>query len=221
MEAIPGWYGKLPALGDFASRRLPAAFIERWDDWLQRSLTESRERLGEAWLEQYLSCPVWRFALMPGVIGPDAWAGVLMPSVDRVGRYFPLTVCTGLPAHAALGSSIVAFDGWLARLEPCALAALDQEKGLDSLESSLQDCPPLPGLDAVGMDNPAQAFSALVADQAPAGWLDRISAGLLPELLRGRSLWWCSDAQGVGAGLIRPDLPRVEAFTRMLSFRPA
>lgn len=221
MEAIPGWYGKLPELGDFASRRLPAAFIKRWDDWLQQNMSASRSALGEAWLEQYLSWPVWRFALMPGVIGPDAWAGVLMPSVDRVGRYFPLTVCAGLPASVALGTSIAAFDGWLARLEPCALAALDPKHGLNSLESGLHESPPLPGPDTGGTDNQAQACSAFVSGQASAGWLDRISAGLLPELLRGRSLWWCSDVQGAGAGFVRPDLPGAEAFTRMLRFRPA
>ena len=32
--AAPGWHGKLPTLGDFASRRLEAPFIEAWDGWL-------------------------------------------------------------------------------------------------------------------------------------------------------------------------------------------
>ena len=26
-----GWYGKLPASGDFVTRRLPPSFIEPWD----------------------------------------------------------------------------------------------------------------------------------------------------------------------------------------------
>ena len=30
--------------------------------------------------------PIWRFVLLPGLIGSNGWAGVLMPSVDRVGR---------------------------------------------------------------------------------------------------------------------------------------
>ena len=30
---VPGWYGKLPALGDFASRRLEPGWIAGWDGW--------------------------------------------------------------------------------------------------------------------------------------------------------------------------------------------
>jgi len=91
----PGWHGKLPSLGDFASRRLDASFIEPWDGWLAAGLLALREARPEGWLEDYLGSPSWRFLLMPGVLpgdaGKQAWAGVLMPSVDRVGRYFPLT----------------------------------------------------------------------------------------------------------------------------------
>ena len=31
---VPGWFGKLPGLGDFASRRLPDTFVAAWDRWL-------------------------------------------------------------------------------------------------------------------------------------------------------------------------------------------
>src|SRR5512139_3843786 len=98
--SMPGWYGKIPNLGDFASRRLPSRFIVAWDDWLQRALASSRAQLGGQWLDLYLTSPVWRFLLMPGVCGSAAWAGVLMPSVDRVGRYFPLTIALELPQVA-------------------------------------------------------------------------------------------------------------------------
>jgi type VI secretion system protein ImpM len=40
---VPGWFGKLPSLGDFASRRLPDAFVSRWDRWLQGGLARARE----------------------------------------------------------------------------------------------------------------------------------------------------------------------------------
>ena len=42
----PGWYGKIPATGDFITRRLPVAFIEAWDRWLQEVMGGSRDRLG-------------------------------------------------------------------------------------------------------------------------------------------------------------------------------
>ncbi len=96
MQAPAGWYGKLPILGDFTRRHLPPAFIDPWDDWLQAGIAGSRAALGGAWLDHYLTAHVWHFVLMPGVLGPPAWAGVCRPSVDRVGRYFPFTLAAPL-----------------------------------------------------------------------------------------------------------------------------
>ena len=42
IQVIPGWYGKLPSLGDFASRRLGADFIPPWDAWLQEVIHATR-----------------------------------------------------------------------------------------------------------------------------------------------------------------------------------
>jgi type VI secretion system protein ImpM len=90
MEA--GFFGKLPSHGDFVRRRVADDFVSGWDSWLQQCLAQSRETLGDAWLDTYLTSPVWRFALAPQVCGAAAVAGILVPSVDRVGRYFPMTV---------------------------------------------------------------------------------------------------------------------------------
>src|SRR5262249_53859270 len=81
-QLIPGWYGKLPNIGDFASRRLESQFISAWDAWLQEVIQATRGDLGESWLDCYLTMPIWRFLLLPGLVGPSGWAGVLMPSVD-------------------------------------------------------------------------------------------------------------------------------------------
>ncbi|MFW8696321.1 type VI secretion system-associated protein TagF, partial [Mesorhizobium japonicum] len=67
-----------------------------WDLWLQAGLRHSRELLRERWLETYLNSPIWHFSLGAEVCGRAAMAGVLMPSVDRVGRYFPLTLAAPL-----------------------------------------------------------------------------------------------------------------------------
>ena len=99
---IAGFYGKLPALGDFVGRRLGRDFVTPWDDWLQLSMAASRNQLGDAWLDTYLTSPLWRFVLSAGVCGEEARAGVLMPSVDRVGRNVPLALVTTLPAGVSL-----------------------------------------------------------------------------------------------------------------------
>ena len=121
----PGWYGKVPAAGDFIARRLPAAFSEPWDRWLQAALAGSRERLGEGWHEAFFSMPAWRFVLGPGVVSRNAWAGLMVPSVDSVGRHFPLTVASALPAEPvdAVGT-LLAATPWFEDIEAIALSAL-------------------------------------------------------------------------------------------------
>ena len=94
-----GFFGKLPSHGDFVRRRVADDFVAGWDAWLQGCLAHSRETLGDAWLDTYLTSPVWRFALAPAVCGGAAVAGLVVPSVDRVGRYFPLTVVWPTPSN--------------------------------------------------------------------------------------------------------------------------
>src|SRR5690348_11514038 len=138
VSLIPGWYGKMPSLGDFASRRLPQQFISRWDNWLQHAMTTSRADLGQHWLDAYLLSPIWRFALLPDVICPNAWAGLLMPSVDKVGRHFPLTLAISLSGQPATIAAMLATQEWYAALEKAALATLDINFSVDQLETALK-----------------------------------------------------------------------------------
>lgn len=137
-----GWYGKLPSLGDFISRRLPASFIQLWDTWLQEAIATSRIQLGEQWPEIYLTSPIWRFALMPGIYNnTEMWTGVLMPSVDKVGRHFPLTIATPVKPHAGIIQSVLTAKAWYAELEQIALASLDFDISPDTLDDRLVQLP--------------------------------------------------------------------------------
>jgi type VI secretion system protein ImpM len=138
-ERSPGWYGKLPSLGDFARRRLPDDFVQPWDAWLQEVLQTTRASVGAAWLDAYLTMPIWRFVIVPGAMGVSGWAGVLTPSVDRVGRHFPLTIAVPLPSYTAAAHA--AFDGgaWFERVEDTALTALDPTCGPEDLDRTLVD----------------------------------------------------------------------------------
>lgn len=137
MNAV-GIFGKLPAHGDFVSRHLPSNFISVWDEWLQCSVAGSRELAGEGWLDDYLTSPMWRFALRSGVVNESAWVGVLVPSVDSVGRYFPLTIT--IP----VGSSINLFDYMASNghvfemLEAAALSTLQDQLDVDQLVNLLE-----------------------------------------------------------------------------------
>ena len=80
-----GWYGKIPATGDFIARRMPPAFSEAWDRWLQGAIAGSRERLSERWRDSFLSMPVWRFVLSPGMLTPNAWGASCCRASTRSG----------------------------------------------------------------------------------------------------------------------------------------
>jgi len=129
-DALPGWFGKLPGMGDFAHRRLPESFRSVWDQWLQRGLARLKDRHDD-WTSHYLEAPIWCFALGPQVAGEGAWIGVLMPSVDGVGRYFPFTIAVALDASAGevlRGDALqVALRWW----------AVGMRAALEGLESDL------------------------------------------------------------------------------------
>ncbi|MEE3627476.1 type VI secretion system-associated protein TagF [Nitrospirillum sp. BR 11752] len=130
----PGFFGKIPARGDFVSRRLDPTVVRPLDEWLQASLSTSQRQMGEAWLPSYLDTPVWRFVLGPGVCGDVAMAGVLMPSVDRVGRYFPLVLATPLPGCVAPIRLIESGRAWFDKLEDLALSSLDDDFDFDRFD---------------------------------------------------------------------------------------
>src|ERR1700754_1305190 len=122
-----GFFGKLPCNGDFLERRMSREFLDVWDPWLQACVHESRQRLQENWLPRYLTGPVWRFVLSGAVCGSGAYAGILMPRVDKVGRYFPLSVVTQIDHESNPLEYATRRGDWFAALEAVSLSALEQE----------------------------------------------------------------------------------------------
>jgi type VI secretion system protein ImpM len=225
---IPGWYGKLPTLGDFASRRLEASFIAPWDAWLSEGIAALRTQAGEHWLDAYLASPVWRFVLMPGVIGLDtAMAGVLMPSVDRVGRYFPLTLATPLNATPQSAAQVDELQAWLHQLDDTAADALHDDWSVDQLEAALERLPP--GLNATNAVPPgADALSSVLQGQVLHATLPLSSRQDLSALLahssatqwqaatQGLAFWWAESAEGAPRSLVSRGLPRGDGFAALL-----
>lgn len=138
---IPGFYGKLPVVGDFISRRLPAQFIQVWDAWIQSSFSASRQQLGEKWLDVYLTSPIWRFIVSPGDQMKTGLAGLLMPSVDKVGRYFPLTLAAIIDKIDPSPRLFVYAADWFDALEQLALSALESDMGLEAFDREVQNLP--------------------------------------------------------------------------------
>lgn len=133
-----GWYGKIPGTGDFIARRVPAAFSEPWDRWLQDAIEGSRQRLGARWRDAFLSMPAWRFTLGPGVVGAHAWAGLMVPSLDAVGRYFPLTVACALPsASLDVVATLLGAERWFEQIESIALEAIAPGADTAAIDAAL------------------------------------------------------------------------------------
>jgi type VI secretion system protein ImpM len=195
------YYGKLPARGDFIGRRLPRETVAQWDDWLQQGLAESRQALGAAWLDLYLTAPLWRFVLPAGLCGPSPLAGVLMPSVDKVGRTFPMMLALELalddePAAVAQGSS-----AWFEAIEHLALAALADDFSLDRLDL------PVAAPTAVAVRPPTVARAAVeeTAFGVCTGLPDLASAGIVASrILSGsdESLWWTAGSERIYPALV-------------------
>jgi type VI secretion system protein ImpM len=188
-DAAIGFLGKIPARGDFVRVGLPREFADAWDAWMERMLAASRSALGEDWLSAWLEGPVWRFALSAGTCGPDAVLGLWMPSVDRVGRYFPLTVAA-VAADAEAAQMIREGGGFLAAAEAA---------GRDAVE---RDCPP----ERLG----ARILAASAETPADAG----IDPDLCP---RTGALWWTAGSPRVPpCSLSGPGLPDAPEFAPML-----
>jgi type VI secretion system protein ImpM len=200
MADQPGWYGKLPALGDFASRRLSAAWIEAWDAWLQQELVDSRQVLGDdAWLSLYMVAPVRRFWIAPGLLDRAAWLGVLMPSVDSVGRQFPFTLTVALRHGQDHLLDALANDDWFDAADGLARQVLDPAFDVTALESAIAALQPLRGERRVEAHGGASVTRELFARGTPLG-----------------SVWWCEGARCADDYLGADTLPRGAAFRDLL-----
>jgi type VI secretion system protein ImpM len=218
---VQGFFGKIPSLGDFVTRDLPREFLDTWDNWLQRSVAESKAALGDAWLNTYLTSPIWRFVLLPGVCGESGWAGILMPSVDKVGRYFPLTFATSLGEDVQPFQIVEEAASWFTAAESLALTVLNEERiDVDTIKSSLG------ALDNTVMQGEATTQPILQGGE----WglrltgvtSEAISSSVCNELVRFQvgpySIWWTLGTDEFASmGLVAPDLPDPLCFSQLLA----
>ena len=136
---INGYYGKVSTHGDFVSRCLPASFINPWDAWLQEAVITSQQQLGDDWLNCYLTGPIYRFVLAPGICGENGWLGIMMPSVDRVGRYYPMTIVTMNRLNINPFIALQHETEWFTRVETLALSSLTDNFSLQQFNSELDE----------------------------------------------------------------------------------
>lgn len=132
-----GYFGKIPTVGDFISRGLPRRVADGLDGWLREAVRASQTKLGPKWLDAFLVAPVWRLAIAPGVLGPYAVAGVMIPSVDRVGRYFPLIVAAAIPEDKDDPFIVRPDSRFFAAAEALALSTLNDQFTLAKFDEGI------------------------------------------------------------------------------------
>ncbi len=223
----PGYFGKVHTHGDFVTRGLPRSFIEPWDTWLQKAIITSRHQLGESWIHYYLTSPLYRFVLSPGICGETAWMGILMPSVDRIGRYFPMTLSA---MNTQNSNPFMAFESekqWFKNVEKLALSCLTDHFNLDQFNQSLNQ---LKSGEGCIIADPKKAIAAVNDQSLHTAWQYSINSieslpDLMPFLLNNLlkkhcfsySIWWTQGSEAVSQSLlISSGLPHFEGMAAML-----
>jgi len=220
-----GFFGKLPSNGDFIERRVAAAFRDLWDDWMQRCMVESQRELGGRWLDCYLTSPIWRFFLSDGIAGGSSYAGILLPSVDRVGRYFPFTVVVDLPVGIPAVEFARAAANWFSAIENlCADALQNPDFNLARFDAALEaSADRLAGIDRITAARPFPGSSTQW--HWPCGsagsFAEALSAplmGMAQSALRPLTMWWTDGSDLVHPGvLLSRSLPRPDSFHALLA----
>jgi type VI secretion system protein ImpM len=190
-EQSAGYFGKIPARGDFVAAGLMSPIVKAWDLIISSALAAGKAALADRWSEVWLQAPVWRFALPETLCGPAPILGLWMPSIDKAGRHFPLMVaaiCPGAtPEEMARHGTL-----WLDAAEDAGRAAIADDLTPDQLKARI---PPPPDL-------------AATTDTG-------LPYNLQPR--HGAGLWWTSGAPLVHAqGLVLDTMPDGATFVAML-----
>lgn len=220
-----GYYGKVPTHGDFVSKGLPRSFIDPWDLWLQEAILTSRRQLDNRWLDYFLTSPLYHFALSPGICGDTGWLGILMPSVDKVGRYYPMTI------SLMIREGINPFDAlqkkeWSAKLENLALFCLKDSYDLDEFNDGVDQLIKEIVFEA---SNPCSFTDRMNNQVFDPAWqqslnglesIPDIYSSLLDNVLKDRcfaySLWWTKGSEHVSPSfLFSEGLPPYENVAAM------
>jgi len=137
-----GLFGKLSAKRDFIALATPRRFLEMWEPWVQSCMAASQHQLGSRWQNAFLTAPLWRFWLGADLSGATV-LGTLMPSLDGVGRYYPLTLlAVADPNHSIPPPDSNAQEPWFAIAEEFLLGTLDRSRSFEDISAALDALTP-------------------------------------------------------------------------------
>ena len=214
-------YGKLPQRRDFVSHAMPHALLAPFETFLSAGMGQARQDLGEGLLADYLVMPTWRFWIGSACCGHAA-LGALVPSVDGIGRHFPLAILAVAPEgrrfeHPLIDPAHPVFEAIEARL----LTALGAETGapFDAAAIAAGLEPPQLQPIATGTGGPGDVVEP--SDEVGSTALDAFLQGACREdhrrLAAGMSYFWTAGHGGQRPALFaRSGLPAPADFTAMV-----
>lgn len=195
-----GLFGKIGAKRDFIAIATPRSFLEAWEPWVQAGLSASRHQLGSGWQQAFLTAPVWRFWLGAAICGTTV-TGAIMPSLDGVGRYYPLTLHAVTDENALLPPpAIDPQDEWFAQVEAFLLSTLDRVATFELISDSL-DRLALPRL----QPSPSNGSDVTTLGATGVGALSDVGAfaqsftalaAANPQIHAAASFWWTAGGEG-------------------------
>jgi type VI secretion system protein ImpM len=222
-----GLYGKLPSKRDFIALYAPRAFLDKWEPWMQSSVATSRNTLDGGWQQAFLTAPIWRFWLGADICGTTV-TGAFMPSLDGVGRYFPLTlfVCADQDAEIP-PPELNPQEDWFAQIEDYLLSTLDQETTFDDTSGGLDGLGvPSDQLSVAPPDDPVmrvQNVLALAARERPFQELfGTMRVADHRSVYAAATFWWTIGGEGYApVALAARGMPEAFLFADMLTGRLA
>jgi type VI secretion system protein ImpM len=188
-----GFFGKVPSHGDFISDGLERELIGTFDDWMRSGLHACADLFSGRWSEIFTSSPPIRFIIESGIWGNCAYAGVLVPSADRVGRKYPLAIIAQLNSFRKHPRTLYLDDTWFMAAEALAETSMTGDFDMSRFNTSVKK---------LRLPKPREEDDA-------------------PEMVRGRaptSIWWRIDPVSRRArGLKFDGKPKASDFLRLFS----
>ena len=227
-EATAGFCGKIPAHGDFVSRNLPDEFLTPWNQWTQTVIGASQEQLENLWLETYLTSPIWRFAVSPGACCSKGFCGIMIPSVDKVGRYFPFTMIEFIDDEPL--SIMRNGYNWFTRAQQVMLRGLEEDISIEDLLAAASELPILANTVQKKTTKSTQNYSIetphhnrqtltlpleSVEDTNPL--MPGIAQILIKRMFPQHTIWWTEGSERIQPTmLVCEGMPPISGFSAML-----
>ncbi|MFC5989997.1 type VI secretion system-associated protein TagF [Limoniibacter endophyticus] len=166
-----GFFGKVPAHGDFIASGFERATESGLDAWVRGGLQALRDQDEAGWRHSFAHGSTWRFVAERGAFGPSVLAGVILPSRDRVERCYPLVIATQMHGFDQHPSVLCHDDEWFELLT------------------------------RLGRDTSAERFAvaafsqSLKALRTPSARSGKANTAFRPGDGRATTLWWRYDPQ--------------------------